>query len=1089
VQGAGSLVHELGSSALPVGQDAALGNGTHSADGVPVETERFVSANPFIKQQDQPAGVHRAGMASEDYDPLDGEKDVLSQAEKDAKEAKDGEIKQQQERNALEAAVDLKRKPKLELAGQTGANTRCVIKDAAVEVFGADAGCLIKVPAILTKAYPIAITFSLEFGGEPVEDAGGRTGGFFYGAKTNEENHKQCSTVEWTDASPAKGYRVYGNQDMNKLEGMSPGKNPESQWKVTLYPDGKADFVAGPTTWLSHYTPVLRGPYIGWYTKGGTTLKVTNIDISRGEAQIKDEEVVKKAGISVISEAQYGDGTAKLFYSANGGQGGIIKESTIYLAGSTFHPIDLRTRAVTGSQDPGGDIVSPETLGAGRFVEIEASPGYGLDNDGFAGSTRMFYINEGKGHLKANTVYLGEGNFQTEDGSVVAAENIFAGRTIKIGARDGYGDTQDDNDAEFWYAELGKESKSVLPDTLYLRSGNLGTRDGSFYSGQDVIASQYLVVQDENKEGEAKFFFSEKKLDEKKEEAVTVYLENGNIATASGSIMSAQDVVVSNHLKIKAKQFYGEGSSNIFYVTEAKGKFNADTLYVDGSYGVLEGDIKSKKDMVATRTLIVGTGDGKTVDGGGSLWYCSSAANERTSRTTTLHDNSLYLKSGDFRVMDGSIVAAKDVVAAGRVSISSTGDAFNQVESAKGTLWFAASDSGDEAGDAVYVKRGDFGTATGSISTPESLIADKYLEIQALPGFGRTSADSVKLFYSARLGADGDRESVLYLKAADFRIDGSLSTRDISASGAIKFMSNEGHGTGSAEFFYVNSPLNNQQFAPNTIYLKGDTDFRADNVFSKDDLVSAKGVKISAKDLGSGESELWFGRGTTSGGGHVTSGAPDHLFVRTGSFGTAEGDIAVKLDAESKVGMLKINAMGSPQATPNTKVESGSLWYTGITVANSPIKAKSLLLEKGSIVTAGGNIFATNLQAARKLQGAELHVTEDMKCDNCHFGKIYVVPEQAEQPAFPNPSSTLVKESSMQQTKGVARGISAPTLLEESMVLLETVEGGAKKHVDVGMALEKLTAAHKDLQEEEETLVNVLTHAKARLASLERAFS
>lgn len=1098
-EGAGSLVHELGGSALPVGQDAALGNGTHSEDGVPVETERFVSANPFLQQQDMPAGAHRAGMASEDYDPLNGAADVLSQAEKDAKEAHDEERKQQQERNALEAAVDLKRKPKLELAGQTGADTRCVIKDSSLEVYGADAGCLIKVPAILTKAYPIAIRFSLTFGGEPVENGGGRTGGFFYGAKTESENHKQCSTVEWTDASPAKGYRVYGNSDMNKLEGMSPGKNPESEWKITLYPDGRADFVAGPTNWLTQYTPVLRGPYIGWFTKGGTNLKITNIDISRGDIrEIKDEKMVKdpatgksrEAGIKVISEAAYGDGTAKLFYSANGGQGGVIEQSTIYLAGTTFHPKDFRTRTVQGKADAGGDIVSPENLGAGRFVEIDASPGYGLDNDGFAGSTRMFYIQEGKGHLRAETLYLGEGNMMTEDGSIVSSQNIVAGRTVKIAARDGYGDTQDNSDAEFWYAELGKDSKSVLSDTLYLRSGNLATGDGNLYAGQDVVANQYLVVKDENDEGEAKFFFSEKKVDERSEESVTVYLEKGHLATGLGSIMSAQDVVVSNHLKIKAKKFYGEGAASIFYVSQATGRFNTDTLYVDGGYGVLEGDIISKKDIVATRSLVVGTGDGKTVTGDGTLWYCSSAADQRMSRTTTLHDNSLYLKSGDFRVKDGSIVAAKDVVAAGSVSVSSTGDAFNQVESAKGTLWFAASDSGDEAGDTIYVKRGDFGTATGNIRTPESLIADKYVEIQALPGFGLKSADSVKLYYSARLGADGDRESVLYLKKADFRIDGSIATRDISASGAIKFMSNEGHGEGSAEFFYVNSPLNNAKFSANTLYVKGETDFRAENVYSKDDLVSTKNVKISAKDLGSGEAELWFGRGLQPGGGHVTSGAPDHLFVRTGNFGTAEGDIAVKLDAELRVGQLRINPMGSPKATPNSKIESGSLWYTGITVPNSPIKAKSLLLTKGSIATAGGNIFATNVQATRKLQGEELHLAQDMKCDNCHFGKIYVVPKAAEQPAFPNPSSTVRKERPMEAVTGVARGMSAPTLLEESMVLLETVEGGAKaQHVDVGVALEKLATAHEDLRKEEETLVNVLTHARARLAALERRFS
>jgi len=135
-----------------------------------------------------------------------------------------------------------------------------------------------------------------------------------------------------------------------------------------------------------------------------------------------------------------------------------------------------------------------------------------------------------------------------------------------------------------------------------------------------------------------------------------------------------------------------------------------------------------------------------------------------------------------------------------------------------------------------------------------------------------------------------------------------------------------------------------------------------------------------------------------------------------------------------------------------------------------------------------GNVVASkDIVAGRSLIGVESHTTANFKCNQCSFGRIFMMPHDRTQTA----SAHAPMSPSGQDDSSVSRAsVGHPTLLEESMeVLLDESTGVKTKAIDVGAALTKLRASHKALREEETALTGLLRHAQQRLATLEGAFA
>jgi len=1063
---------------MPVGQGAQVGNSTgvkSNDDEGKASTKSFSNANPFVVGGQDAAGADNSGDAS-GKSASQVNRTVEGPGEKAQEKLE--RVKQQTRANAIAGTVDMTKKVPLSLAGKSGHDTLCTVTEDSVAVSGrGESACLFKQPMIKGSGFAVEIAFDVAFGSLPVE-GGARHGGIFYGAKSADATRDSSPVIEYMDKAPARGYRVYGNKDIQKLDGLRPGPNPNKRWKITIQPDGKAKFEAGPRTWLNHFQPDIKGPYIGFFVSG-SSLSITNIDIRKARAAPKTAAPAstRKNGLVMTAEQGYGVGTAQLFYSASGGNKGAISPRSVYLHGSSFEPRDLRT-VTKQPGNIGGDVVASEVLSAGRFLEIEAAAGFGLDNDGFAGSTRIFHISQGKGHLKSNSLYLAEGNFQTEEGSIAAKKNVVAARTLKLGAMQGSGDSADNADAEFWFAEIGNEAHKIEANTVHLRAGSLATTKGNFEAQDSVSASRYLRIKSVQGTDEAKFFFSGKAL--KGFDSDTVFLQNGNLATATGSIYAGKDLVT-NKLKINAKTMYGAGSGDMFFVQKASGKYTANSLYVSSSLATLAGSIESKKDLVSDRIVKIGTGSAKATTGGAHLLYCSSA----TQGNSGYEDESLYLKAGDFGAQEGSIYASEDLVATNYLTVSSSGDNFGAVESAKAKLWYAKKSSGETNGNTLFLQRGDFGTEKGNIVSPGSLIAGKNLEIHALEGFGTAKDDSVQLYYSAKALTDGNTESSLYLRKGDFRLEtGSMYATDVSAKNSIKVNAKAGFGAGHASFFFVAAPFGKTTYQPQSLYLKG-VDFSVPNLISSKDLVATQSAKITAKSgHGSGSAELWFGQ-QMSAAGQATGTVPDHVYVRTGHFATQKGDIAAKLDVETLGGEITI---GDRHGAGVHAVKAGKaqLWYAATGMTGGGIAGTSLYLKKGHLATVAGNIVASrDVAAERTLKGEESHSSGDFKCKTCQFGKIFMMPHER---------TEISSAHASMSTNGQAEGgkkvhVGNPTLLEESMeVLLDESTGVKTRAIDVGAALIKLRSSHDNLRQEEGELTGLLSHALQRLASLEGAF-
>jgi len=161
----------------------------------------------------------------------------------------------------------------------------------------------------------------------------------------------------------------------------------------------------------------------------------------------------------------HGSGNTKLWYSATGKDN--YRSNTLYVANGDFH-----TEA--------GSVHAGQDLHAGRYLRIAAWPGHG---EGYATLWHSKTEHQGFG---ADTLYLQTGHFQVQKGSLKAAQDVYAGRYIKVGAKQGFGT----GSTQLWYSGSGKDG--VFPHTLYLESGDFRTQDGDIRSAKDVVAGGTL---------------------------------------------------------------------------------------------------------------------------------------------------------------------------------------------------------------------------------------------------------------------------------------------------------------------------------------------------------------------------------------------------------------------------------------------------------------------------------------------------------------------------------------------------------------------------------------------------------------------
>jgi hypothetical protein len=1045
------LQDRLGGTALPANPARTLAPGSNQTKTMaspPVAKKGSVHQ----KQFGRPVGDKRGKPKKPLLDPLSNKQKVLQ-------------------------SVDMHRRAPLVLAGKSGSMPLCKVKGDTIEMScNSESACLIEAPLIQQRSDSVEIAFDYQFTRLRNTEVG-RHGGIFYGASQSIATRKGNPTIDWIDRKADHGYRVYGNKDLNKINSMSPGKDPNKRWRITIAPDGKASFSAGATTWLRNFTPKIQGPYIGFWCAAGNAAKITNVSIRNVKAvtkKFKKQKLKKKpSGKILTAKKGYGWGSAQLFYSERGGTGDAghrIYPKSMYLKGSRLYPRSFSTRSF---RDHGGDIQAASSVVAERFLVLGARQGYGIGMGGYLGKARMMYVGAGKGTLKGRSLYIAASNFGTQRGSIVAKQDVTAGAQLKMAAKTGFGE----GSGGFWFAQEEDRKKG---STVYVGSKTgFETQKGSL-SGDEIVAGENLVLKSKARHGHgrAEFWFS--KVGKGRLNSNTVYFRRGHFETQSGSIFSAKDLKADRYAKVSAMTLHGNGEAKMWFVADGAAKYKPNSFYVSSNMAIEDGSFESSKNVVAKRSLKIGASKGYGT-GTSELWYSRRAATS-DSQKQGFKDKSLYVRRGNFGTQQGSMGAARDLIAMQGVVVRPSGEAVTS-SSPFAKLWYAHRGSRRLEGASVYLRKGNFGSETGSVVSPKDMGAKKYVEIGALPGFG-IAESKIQLWHSAKV-FQGKQAATLYQKNGDFRVQkGSIYSNHLIAGQHLSVDATPGYGDGTAQLWFVTTPVGRSDVFPNTLYLKGKTDFRARNVLSARAVSTKHGLKISAtKGFGNGNTELWFGKpGGAAGALDKKNTVPNTLYVRNGDFSTEKGSMTAKFDVHSVQGQVKIAPQKHLRGTKATNF--AEIWYSESGTQGAA--SKSIYLRDGDFRTLTGSIgsakhFSANAKTGT-LKAKLLQLKTDMRCTNCKFGKIYIKApiEKKKTPAqkAAAPPKSFVK-------------VQVPTLLEESTVLLEQSASATRSIkqpvIDVELALRKIQDRHGALKAEESELTRMIVMAKARLDRLATA--
>jgi hypothetical protein len=608
-----------------------------------------------------------------------------------------------------------------------------------------------------------------------------------------------------------KGSRRHGTY--GKSVYVSPGVDFRTQ-RGSIYAD--KDLVA------SRYVKINAWPGFGsgsaklWYVKrAAKTFNADTVYLHDGDFRTRKGSIYAaedvKAGrfLGVAAYPGFGDGQAHFWYSAAGKTKADVKfeSQTVYLQHG-----NLATQR--------GSIFSAKDVRASRYLTVAAFPKYGQ------GEARFWYVGAGKAPYKSNTVYLKDGNFATESGSISAKYDVHASQYLRLSSLEGYGN----GETKLWFAKT--EKNGYGPDTMYLKSGDFRVSAGSITAAKHLVAGRAVEIKawPGFGSGSAHLWYSQAGKDDFKPD--TMYLKNGDFRTQVGSIVASKDLVAGRSVKINSLPGHGTGQAELFYSHSAKGKVAAETLYLkSGDFRTQHGSIYAGKSLHAAKYLEVRAFPGYG-SGSAKLWHCNEDKEG-------FFANSLYLKDGDFRTEAGSVYAAKDLVAARYLTVQ----AKKGFGSGHTKLWYSQTGKDDYRSNSLYLKSGDFRTEAGSIHAADSLHASKYLKIAAWPGHGQGTA---KLWHS-KTGHKGFGKNTLYLRSGHFHVQkGSLvASKDIRVGRYVKIGALNGFGSGHTQLWY--SGTGKGSIAPQTLYLQsGDFHTQSGSIHSAKDVV-AKGGLYGAK--------------------------------------------------------------------------------------------------------------------------------------------------------------------------------------------------------------------------------------------------
>jgi len=390
------------------------------------------------------------------------------------------------------------------------------------------------------------------------------------------------------------------------------------------------DVEAGRYLQLAAYPGYGVGTAKLWYaaarrTKGGAQYEAKTLYLKEGDIAAQKGSIFAKKDVlagrylSLKAFPKYGHGTAQFWYVAAGKSP--FRSNTVYLKTG-----DFATQA--------GSIVSKKDVTAAGSLRIGAMKGYGQ------GEAKLWFAQSQKNGFGPNSLYLKNGDFRTEVGSIMAAKSVTAGRFVEVNAWPGFGNGA----AQLWFSKAGKDK--FKPDSLYLKTGDFRTQVGSIVAAQDLSAGRYVTISSlpGHGDGEAKLWYS--KSAKGNFEGDTVYLKAGDFRTQVGSIVAGHSLKASRYLSLRAFAGFGTGEMQLWHCNQNKDGFKANSLYLKaGDFRTQAGSIHAAKDLITSRYLTIqalpGYGSGHT-----KLWYSQTGKGKYRSNSLYLSSGDFRTELG-----------------------------------------------------------------------------------------------------------------------------------------------------------------------------------------------------------------------------------------------------------------------------------------------------------------------------------------------------------------------------------------------------------------------------------------------------------
>jgi hypothetical protein len=366
----------------------------------------------------------------------------------------------------------------------------------------------------------------------------------------------------------------------------------------------------------------------------------------------------------------------------------------------------------------------------------------------------------GKNEFAPNSLYLKGGDFRTEAGSIVSAQDVHATRYLGVHALPGHGS----GTAELWYSDTAQGKYAAK--SLYLKSGDFRTEKGSIISGQDLEASRYITLNalEGFGSGAASLWYCNREQDGYNFNSL--YLKSGDFRTEKGSIVASADVVATEYLKLSAFPGYGQGTAELWYSATGKDTYRSETLYLShGDFSTKTGSIRAGKDLSAGRYLEIRAWPGHG-SGTAKLWH---GKKEDSSSGSVL-----YLKSGDFQTQAGSLISGNDVKAGRYVEIGAS----EGYGTGSAKLWFSRTSKGAIAGNTLHLESGDFHTQAGGITAAGDVIARQNLKADKMDVKYASVTGSVEAghLFLGSLGGSKKEESLMEETTEFLDVSGSKRT-------------------------------------------------------------------------------------------------------------------------------------------------------------------------------------------------------------------------------------------------------------------------------------------------------------------------